>query len=235
MKADQLRRCLLKEAMIESATVKRWSAEYASRRAAGAPGWGDAASYRLKRERIAEALAEHPAPASATFLELGCGAGNIALWMASLGHASFGVDVAPEAIRWASDKAAEAGLSARFDVAELAQMSLYPDGQFDLIFDGDCFHMITGDARHACFREVRRVLKPGGLLIAGGNVRDEAITDPAAKRLLTPDGFRYALHSEAELCGELTRAGFLILCVKHHPKRGSNKRIKECVAIHATR
>jgi ubiquinone/menaquinone biosynthesis C-methylase UbiE len=221
--------------MTESVTVKRWSAEYATQRASGAPGWGGADSYRLKEARITEALAEHPAPPSATFLELGCGAGNLALWMASRGFASFGVDVAPEAIRWARDKAAAAGLPARFVVAELAAMPLFQDGQFDIVFDADCFHMITGDDRDACFREVCRVLKLGGLLIAGGNVRDDAITDPAAKRLLTPDGFLYAILSETELCGELTGAGFTILDVKHHPKRGSNRQIKENIAIHATR
>jgi 2-polyprenyl-3-methyl-5-hydroxy-6-metoxy-1,4-benzoquinol methylase len=47
----------------------------------------------LKQERIAEALSEHTVKTPATFLELGCGAGNVALWMASQGFNAYGVDV----------------------------------------------------------------------------------------------------------------------------------------------
>lgn len=221
--------------MIENGTLKRWSAEYEKRRTAGAPGWAGADSYRWKQERIAEALPEHGVRAPATFLELGCGAGNVALWMASQGFNAYGVDVVPEAVQWARDKARQAEVSALFAVADLGHMPMFQDGQFDCIFDGDCFHMITGDHRAACFREVWRVLKPAGLLIAGGNVRDETIVDPASKRLVTPDGLEYVLHSESEFCQELRDVGFDVVCVKHHPKRGKNQAIKECVAVHATR
>jgi len=116
----------------------------------------------------------------------------------------------------------------------LAHMQMFQNGQFDVIFDGDCFHMITGPHRASCFREVRRILKHGGILIAGGNVRDESFSDAAARRILTPEGLEYVLNSEAELCLELTDAGFTVLCVKHHPKRGSNRLIKENIAVHAT-
>lgn len=225
----------LREEMIENATLKRWSAEYEKQRAAGAPGWAGAASYRLKQDRIAEALAEHRIPPSPSFLELGCGAGNIALWMASRGFAAFGVDVVREAIKWATDKATEAASAAQFVVGDLAHLPMFQEGQFDVIFDGDCFHMITGPHRAVCFREVRRILKHGGLLIAGGNVRDESFPDTAARRILTPDGLEYVLNSEAEWCQELTDAGFTVLCVKHHPKRGSTKVVKESIAVHATR
>jgi len=119
-------------------------------------------------------------------------------------------------------------------VADLAHMQMFQNGQFDVIFDGDCFHMITGPHRASCFREVRRILKHGGILIAGGNVRDESFSDAAARRILTPEGLEYVLNSEAELCLELTDAGFTVLCVKHHPKRGSNRLIKENIAVHAT-
>jgi len=221
--------------MIDGPVLERWAAEYTTQRSAGAPGWAGADSYTVKLDRIEEALSEYPPAPGATFLELGCGAGNIALSMASRGFSAFGVDVVPEAIQWARDKAVEAGAAARFEAANLAHMPMFQDGQFDVIFDGDCFHMITGRAREACFREVCRVLKPQGLLIAGGNVRDESFSDPAARRISTPDGLEYVLCSESELCVELASAGLTVRSVKHHPKRGRNRFVKECVAIHATR
>jgi len=225
----------LREDMIDNTTLEKWATQYASQRAAREPGWSGAAGYRLKQDRITEALSEHHVPTPAIFLQLGCGAGNIALWMASRGFSAFGVDLVPEAIQWAKDKAAESALSAQFIVANLAQMPMFQDGCFDIIFDGDCFHMITGVDREICFREVCRVLKPGGLLIAGGNVRDESVSDAAARRIITPDGLEYVLCSESELCQELRYTGFTILCVKHHPKRGGQRFVKECLAVHATR
>jgi SAM-dependent methyltransferase len=216
------------------AKISKWSAHYACQRAAGEAGWAGADSTLLKQERIRDALSARGITPPAAFLELGCGAGAIALWMARLGFRSAGVDVSPAAIQWARDTAAADCLPVRFELADLIAMP-FDDGQFDLIIDADCFHMITGPGRAACFREVRRVLKPGGLLLAGGNVRDEAVTDPALCTLLTPDGFEYVLRSESELLAELKAAGFSLLAVNHHPKRGAQKAIRDCVAIEATR
>ena len=89
--------------MIDNATLEKWTAQYARQRTVGAPGWSGADSYQLKQNRITAALSEHHVPTPATFLELGCGAGNIALWMASRGFSAFGVDLVPGAIH--ADKA----------------------------------------------------------------------------------------------------------------------------------
>ncbi|OGV45029.1 MAG: hypothetical protein A2017_05775 [Lentisphaerae bacterium GWF2_44_16] len=221
--------------MTDNATLKKWSDIYGRQRSVGAPGWASADSYRLKQNRIVEALSEHQVLPDATFLELGCGAGNIALWMALRGFTAFGVDIIQKAIEWAADNAAEASLSAQFVMANAAEMPMFQNEQFDIIFDSDCFHMITGHNRAICFREVYRVLKSGGLMIAGGNVRDESLSGPTAKCIRTPDGLEYMLYSETELLQELSDAGFRVLCVKHHPKRGSNKIVRDCIAIHATR
>jgi ubiquinone/menaquinone biosynthesis C-methylase UbiE len=201
----------------------------------------------LKQERIEEAITEHHIQPPAKFLELGCGAGNIALWMASRGYSAYGVDIVPEAIRWAKEKATQSGLPAKFFIANLCDMRVFSDQRFDIVFDGDCFHMIIGTERDAYFREVFRVLRPGGLFIAGGNVRDETVREcitfiggkgsfnPQSRQIVTPDGLKYLLCSETELCDEICRAGFKIVCVKHYQKRGGQRFVKECIIIHATK
>ena len=71
-------------------------------------------------------------PSSA--LELGCGEGGDALWLAGHGWKVTGVDISPTAVRRATDAARDAGLSVdqvRFIAADLSTWQ--PNGDYDLI------------------------------------------------------------------------------------------------------
>jgi len=227
--------------------LEAWGRIYSEQRTSGQPGWAGADSYKLKQSRIEEALSQHGIHAPGTFLELGCGAGNIALWMASKGFYAYGIDIAPEAIEWAMKEAGESDANADFCLGDLSNMSMFGSDHFDVVFDGDCLHMIVDKTRPRCLVEVLRVLKPRGLFIAGGNVRDESINekvehgggkgyfDPRSKCLFVDGERRYILLSEEELCSELRSVGFSIVKVNHHPKRGKQPFIKESIAVHATK
>ena len=234
-------------------TIRNWNRVYSDERKAGHPGWACSESYLLKQSRIADALACHNISSPASFLEIGCGAGNITLWMASQGFDANGIDVAPEAIQWARDKAAGLKSVSKFFVGNLADMNMFPSNHFDVIFDGDCLHMIIDKRRrNASFCELFRITKPGGLLIAGGNVGyDDIISrvkSGAEKRFsYDPENSCFIFHgdpeydlkyihrTEYELCVELKSAGFVLYCVCHYPKRGRANWIKECIAIHAVK
>lgn len=129
------------------------------------PGWDDA-------EQLADHLAELPfyegdgVPGSGRLLELGCGAGDVALVYAACGYSVFGLDIAPTAVRWARDKAAERGLGARFVVGDVRALP-YHRGAFDVVVDGHLLHCIIGPDRARVLGEVRRVLRPGGAFLLG--------------------------------------------------------------------
>ncbi len=66
-----------------------------------------------------------------TALDLGCGEGGDAIWLAENGWAVTGVDLSPTAVRRAQTAAAASGIDARFEVADLATWTT--DARFELV------------------------------------------------------------------------------------------------------
>ena len=59
------------------------------------------------------------------------------------------------------------GSPGKFFVGDVCHIHQCQDATFELIVDGSCVHCLIDDARHLCFAEVRRLLKPGGRLVIG--------------------------------------------------------------------
>lgn len=131
-------------------------------------GWNDVAGTEDNLARLAEWVGERLA---GRILELGCGAGDQALWFAAQGYDAVGVDISPEAIDWAREKAAERSLAAQFEVGSVLALP-FPDASFDYVLDGYCWHCIIGDDRTKFLAEAARVLKPGGIFTAITMVND---------------------------------------------------------------
>ncbi len=74
-----------------------------------------------------------------------------------------GLDGDAEILERARRKTAEAGLELRFDRALSHEMP-YADATHDVVLSSLFFHHLDRDAKLATFREVRRVLRPGGVL-----------------------------------------------------------------------
>lgn len=134
---------------------------YRKRKAEGKPGWTD--EYESKVAELEKLLKADYAPKGGRFLELGCGAGNLTLWLAERGFEAYGLDRAPTAIAWAQENARPRSLKADFRVGDVVDLEGYPSDSFDFVLDGGCFHYITGEDRKRFLASARRVLKPGGL------------------------------------------------------------------------
>lgn len=96
-------------------------------------------------------------------IDIGCGTGENALYLATLGLDVVGADGSPEAIRQARDKAAARGASITFDVADVLDLHDYRES-FDTATDSGVFHVFADDDRPRYQRSVREVLRPGGHL-----------------------------------------------------------------------
>lgn len=95
-------------------------------------------------------------------LDLGCGEGGDAVWLASRGWATTAVDVAPTALARTREAAAAAGLEVATEQHDLVES--LPDGPFDLV--SACFLQSPIDwDRAAVLRRAAATLAPGGLLL----------------------------------------------------------------------
>lgn len=98
-------------------------------------------------------------------LDVGCGQGWYALEMSRHGHRMVGVDASQGQVERARAAAAEHGSSLECHVAPASQLPL-PDQCVDFAYSINVLHHVLDDGeRRACYREIVRVLKPGGVLM----------------------------------------------------------------------
>ena len=94
-------------------------------------------------------------------LDAGCGTGEHALLAAAHGADVTGIDAAPTAIERARAKAAERGLPARFEVADVLDLGVLGLA-VDTIIDSGVFHVFTDEDRPRYVASLAAVLRPGG-------------------------------------------------------------------------
>jgi len=90
-------------------------------------------------------------------LDLGCGTGTNAITLARHGWQATGVDFVPKAIRIARKKAAAAGLSIDFHVADVTDLG-FLTGPYDYILDIGCLTSLKEKDREAYAESVFRLL-----------------------------------------------------------------------------
>lgn len=96
-------------------------------------------------------------------LDAGCGTGENALHLASLGLSVLGVDVAETALAIARKKAAERGTGAEFAAADAFQLERL-GRRFETVLDSGLFHTFDGEERAEYVASLARVTAHGGTL-----------------------------------------------------------------------
>ena len=140
-------------------------------------------------------------------LDLGCGTGTLTAQLAANGRRVVGADSSPEMIERARAQYPD------LDFRVCDALALPFDGEFGAVFSNAVFHWI-GD-HDALLRNIRRALKPGGLLIcefgAAGNVQTirDAFATACSERGLTVHP-RFNMPTAEVFGRRLTDCGFAI-------------------------
>lgn len=118
------------------------------------------------------------APPSGRALELGCGTGTNAAYLARHGWEVVAVDLVDRAVRQAREKAGAAGVAVRVlcgDATRLDELDV--PGPYDLFFDLSCYCGIPPHRRDAYAAGLTRRAAPGARLLMFG-YGPEAFDDP---------------------------------------------------------
>jgi SAM-dependent methyltransferase len=138
-------------------------------------------------------------------LEFGCGCGRVVRHLQGLPGDVSACDWNGRAIRWCQQNLT----FARFEQNQLAPPLTYADGAFDFVYALSVFTHMGDDLQRPWMAELRRILKPGGLLV------------------VTTHGQRYADRLDEEQREQFARGEFLVrrvegagtnLCSSFHPE-----------------
>jgi SAM-dependent methyltransferase len=118
-------------------------------------------SYHL-RERFPDGQ-----PQGLHFLEMGCGAGPNLIWLAQRGMTVSGVDICATALALAQEHLQRAGCAERVGrlIEGSASQVPFEDGTLDGVIEACVFQHLGAEERRRAFREVVRLLKPGGVFV----------------------------------------------------------------------
>ncbi|MFI8301805.1 class I SAM-dependent methyltransferase [Streptomyces nigra] len=96
-------------------------------------------------------------------LDIGCGYGDNATYLASRGIKVTGLDCAPSAVAVSRERAASQGFEVTFEVADATKLDGY-ENCFDTVLDSTLYHCLTSEERRQYLAAITRAARPGARL-----------------------------------------------------------------------
>lgn len=124
----------------------------------GIPPW-DIGRPQVEFVRLEEAREIGP-----SVLDVGCGTGENALYLAARGHEVWGLDASSRAIQKARTKAAERNLATTFLVGNAFELARLGRG-FETVIDSGLFHVFSDAERIRFVESLAGILPPGGIYL----------------------------------------------------------------------
>lgn len=132
-------------------------------------------------------------------IDLGCGAGNYAIYLAKKGYKVTGVDVSPTAIKIARKNAEKQGVNCNFIALNVLTDLKKINESFEFAYDWQLLHHIFPKDRENYIKSVHRLLTPGGKYLSVCFSEKDNYFDDTGKYRETPLGTTLYFSSEDEL------------------------------------
>jgi len=129
-------------------------------------------------------------PNHAEILDLGGGPGRYTIELAKLGHVLHLADLSPTLLDAAKKRIVEQGIKNVKSIHQVnaVDLSMYADASFDVVLLlGPLYHLADEAERCSCIMEVKRVLKPNGLVFAAFIPYLSDAIGVTGRMYLTPD------------------------------------------------
>ncbi len=146
---------------------------------------------RLELVRTQEILRRHLPAARLEILDVGGATGVHAQWLADDGHDLHVVDLVPDHVEQVRARADATPASGRVtaEVGDARDLPLADASVDAALVLGPMYHLTDGADRLRALAEVRRVLRPGGLLFVAAISRFASLFDGLARGYLFEPGF----------------------------------------------
>jgi 2-polyprenyl-3-methyl-5-hydroxy-6-metoxy-1,4-benzoquinol methylase len=123
-------------------------------------------------------------------LDVGCGEGLYAIYLASKGFKVTGIDISKNAIRSAQKNAKKRGVNVNFMVMDIADLSKLK-GKFDFVFEWALMHHIMPPQRQKYVEDISKLLRKGGKYLSYSfNEKSPHFNQAGKKYRVTPPGQR---------------------------------------------
>jgi len=111
-------------------------------------------------------------------LDLGCGTGALTLRAAKKGAKVKGIDINPQMLEISQKRAIKKNLIQNIELCEMgvAELGSEESESYEVVMSGLCFSELSEDELIYTLKEIKRILKPEGLLLIADEVRPKNIS-----------------------------------------------------------
>ena len=125
-------------------------------------------------------------------LDIGCGLGDNAIYLAKHGHTVTGLDISPTALITAERRAVDARVDVRFATTDATRLDGYTEA-FDTVIDSGCYHCLDDAGRADYAVAVHRATRPGATLLLSAFSDANAATGDWPRPMVSEEELRRTL------------------------------------------